>query len=1412
MESTYKNTLQDYQNSLLEAINVLSKANDNKNVQTITVEAVIESVDDAAQGIYTVNYMGNIFKAYATGSSYQKEQQVYVLVPNGDFTKKKIIISAVGVNTLSQIQEDNSRYIFTSDNIIFDGDIPYSLCSYQNEHYVWNALSEDNKILFYKYSQKQRVFQLSCDIKTKLSPQQIDKRGYYYLTFTYATLMGGVSTPHQITLSVSNILGNPYQLNDWSNQKIIFKLDENEEVDKDFMPTLTLGCNNFIQNSSKTEKDIFFKNFTLQSLEDASLVKGYKLYLTADKGTYMRPPQVTSIKLVPELRYNGAIVDLTNAECFWFEQDAAITVEDEKFLSYGGPGWACLNQRKSEEDENGETFTYFVTDKYFSRTIMDTDIILNKFYKCIIIKENTTYSAEIEISQLNSDYALTVVADNKVYEKNAGNVVITASTNITPVYSEVLTFDWVRQDKNKKYISNDFYEIKKTVKNQQEVITFPTRLVNEINYVVCSLRSSVRGLLASKTIAISISEQLGYKLVIENGDVSYKYDASGKSQYLGAGYVGNNGSVQPIAPLLFKIYKDDGKELSTEEYLSCNIKWRIAKEKTLLVKVDEPIEETDEYYIFSGMSLQYDVANYYNKAAVNNKIFLDVVFGDKILSAVAQPHFIMDGAMGTNGTKINTVIRYKGYGFDEVDAEGKSHICKLIYQYSNDGNSITSCYDEEGNLLDANTSLPFILDVYIEGKKVSENGDWIEEYYSNDFDDYHCQWSIISIYEDNNNYIPNGNIISNNYLEGLFTPNYNNIDDYHEPIIIKAEIVYGGKIVTTYYPIDVIYDEIGIDINQILQFNLEGGFHSILYNSAGQYPIYDHTPFKFTGPDEYKNKNYDVDLCYHLEYGDGFIGEYGSEIEYNKNFTINAYENFNSTNWWRRLGEKYISIYYSLYIEEEDEWKYFDYYRPIVIMCNAYSLPSMNNWDGLKVQINDDESIYSPILGAGKKNSDNTFSGFIMGDIHEAEENRTAPRFTAYNKGIRTFNIDANTGKVTIGSHDCGGQIEIDPSSKGAIIKSSNYNTSLGTGMEINFSEPYIKFGSGKFKVDKDGKLTATGVDISGKITAGEGEIGGWKINTSSLTGGSVTLNKNGSITGGSTHKWHINADGSASFSNLTITGGSISWSDMAGTENIATKSYVTGQGYETAASIKSTVITKDYIETLAIRAGSVAAENITGTTITGKAFSGGSINIGNGTFAVDGNGKVTCSNLNVTGGEIKLGGYTLNGNGFQPISTAKFGNFSCDVNSIYSGGSWTQDKTPTVFMCTGSIGNAGYPNGQTIAGVTRLGWCFGAGGKFGVANDGNVYCSAIKISGKASTNSSGVVTTSTSEIGKMLVGEGGTVTFSLGNGGSDAYTLTCGSHEGADGNNYILSISRYGPNIGVIWGIKSDGSRVGSL
>ena len=53
--------------------------------------------------------------------------------------------------------------------------------------------------------------------------------------------------------------------------------------------------------------------------------------------------------------------------------------------------------------------------------------------------------------------------------------------------------------------------------------------------------------------------------------------------------------------------------------------------------------------------------------------------------------------------------------------------------------------------------------------------------------------------------------------------------------------------------------------------------------------------------------------------------------------------------------------------------------------------------------------------------------------------------------------------------------------------------------------------------------MTAAGADISGKITAKEGEIGGWKIGATTLTGGSLVLNSEGSIQVGNTK---ITADG----------------------------------------------------------------------------------------------------------------------------------------------------------------------------------------------------------------------------------------------------------------------------------------------
>lgn len=116
--------------------------------------------------------------------------------------------------------------------------------------------------------------------------------------------------------------------------------------------------------------------------------------------------------------------------------------------------------------------------------------------------------------------------------------------------------------------------------------------------------------------------------------------------------------------------------------------------------------------------------------------------------------------------------------------------------------------------------------------------------------------------------------------------------------------------------------------------------------------------------------------------------------------------------------------------------------------------------------------------------------------------------------------MNADNGSAIFGKGQ--GKIIIDPSQNdeyGAVLFSSNYyssdrygedglpnsygNSNTGAGMMINLSKPYIKFGSGNFEVNSNGHLTAKG----------GGSIAGWQIGDSVLTGGSTTLNKNGTIT-----------------------------------------------------------------------------------------------------------------------------------------------------------------------------------------------------------------------------------------------------------------------------------------------------------
>ena len=202
---------------------------------------------------------------------------------------------------------------------------------------------------------------------------------------------------------------------------------------------------------------------------------------------------------------------------------------------------------------------------------------------------------------------------------------------------------------------------------------------------------------------------------------------------------------------------------------------------------------------------------------------------------------------------------------------------------------------------------------------------------------------------------------------------------------------------------------------------------------------------------------------------------------------------------------------------------------PIHLLLNKYGNAAINGWDGNSVSIDENGSgvILAPQMGAGQKEKDdNSFTGILMGKVKEAGKSFYDIGILGYNHGQRTIFLDSEDGSATFGKLG-NGQIILDPKTDKAMIysygfwkpnsynaknKPTNYNYDETTqkytnqsenGMLIDLTTPRIVFGSGNFRVEPNGHLTAKG----------GGEIAGWKIGDTKLYSSAEVSSGNPKIT-----------------------------------------------------------------------------------------------------------------------------------------------------------------------------------------------------------------------------------------------------------------------------------------------------------
>lgn len=144
--------------------------------------------------------------------------------------------------------------------------------------------------------------------------------------------------------------------------------------------------------------------------------------------------------------------------------------------------------------------------------------------------------------------------------------------------------------------------------------------------------------------------------------------------------------------------------------------------------------------------------------------------------------------------------------------------------------------------------------------------------------------------------------------------------------------------------------------------------------------------------------------------------------------------------------------------------------QPMIINQYGYESEMLNSWDGHLTIDENNDTILSAMVGAGVKNSDNTFSGVLMGQLSKANLSQSDYPIGLYgfNKGNTSFGFKVD-GTAFLGKSGSG-QIVFN-GNKG-IITTPNFNLKnqqnqdIGSGMHIDLDDGILQIkNNGELKI-----------------------------------------------------------------------------------------------------------------------------------------------------------------------------------------------------------------------------------------------------------------------------------------------------------------------------------------------------------
>lgn len=1416
----------NYENNIIDAIekivnNAVANAGYDKTIKATIIECVDQTI-----GKFKVKYQDSTFYAYATSSevTYTRGSEVYVLIPGNDSGRDKTILGTVkklGVD-YAVAPEGDEAYETVGNNILHSSST-FELCSYKTtEKILYQRGGSNNQISLdetaaTRYFTKSSALICGAIFKTTIPGQQ-QYRGNYGISFElmFTDNATGKNVLRNYVLDVNQMTGNPYSIKNETRQYGVFDIDG---ANFQYVNKISLFCYDFPYQEDNQPNDIFIKDIDFCGAVPmgSEALSGCALTFITPQGIYFdnTDAETASRTLQAQVRVKGKVVDKKSQmlEYYWFRENIGITTLSEKFNKYAGQGWECLNNYTTIKPRSGNNapIVEWVSGDYQWVVKKSDSAARSTRYKCIVIyNENTVISKEIEIINYASNINITIESDagTKFYY-DIGRPTIAVKVNGTE--RNDLTYMWAEVDNNNNFTSlpettalNSDYNTTKSnydtlvaqinaetamaAANQSTLDSYSNHLkeyetiqrvekgriykidVSQITnfktFKVSVFSNGIYQGTASIVLTNSYEKENGYTLNIDGGVQVFNYNAAGISPT-------HESALNPltIVPLTISLYDNLGNKISDDVLRTCDIKWTIPKKNTMLsvnnsVYSGYKVAETDESITYGRVNgdvllgLSYDIVNKYNIRNSNNDIKLSVDYKGMVLETTTNFTFTKDGEPGTNGTEF--VIKLVPNARDN----------KLVE-----------------NLIIVNGLPDFDMDPGQTNKWVRaqlwHNGEKIfdstQSGVSEENKPVTLTWSILK--NKYSNSISDNSSFNINKTTGEISGYAFSLD--HPANIIQCELLYDK--VKYYGTIPVITAVANSGYNVKLKDG--SGFKFATYSADGRKASYNNTnPFELIVTEQINGYTEDISRLtgsYAVDYTWNTYGQYwGENSETHQMDWIAANHLIATTRTRLERNQKDYKPSDSYDDEsvnnaigciiKRDGVELAKIHIPIHLLLNRFGNSAINDWNGNSVQIDEEGgTILSPQVGAGTKDSNNRFTGIVMGAAKEANATKAAVGMFGYDRGQRTLFLNAENGAAIFGKLGSG-QITIDPTQDKALLYSYDFwksnlyqenglvNSSAYTynsttnkyagqndsGMLIDLTTPRIIFGSGNFRVDPDGHIYAKG----------GGEIAGWNIGDTKLYS-TAKVGNNPKIT--------IDSSIAAIYSNNKTS--------MTDTKN---GFYIGSDGFALGAynSIKGHNPFQVNSEgSLFSNSGSIGGYTISDNTLIGGsgsncvgmssksgvqwAFWAGSETAGNAPFHVGHNGA-----LYATKGEI--GGWT--------IGTNKLSGGSMYLNDDGSmgGTNWSITAGGYATFSNVYINNTG--------GSTNMKW-----GNFKVDTGGNLEASNAKFTGAIRTGSS--ITGSTITGGSISIHKGG-------------YYLEMGitsDHPSVSGLNAYGGINMHGNQIG---------------